>query len=108
MLFYSTLYIGDIYKRSLPAATTDEQQTLIDAEAMRLGSRALFYSALLALTMNLVLPAFVAEAARHPSQNQSLSWWKQVCRVPRGMQVPLIMMWATSFLVFAVCMLATL
>ena len=30
---YSTLYIGDLYKRSLPPATTDKQQTLIDAEA---------------------------------------------------------------------------
>jgi hypothetical protein len=34
-----------------------------DAEATRLGSRALFYSALLALLINLVAPAFVATAA---------------------------------------------
>src|SRR6202030_3312514 len=46
VLFYSTLYVGDLYKHSMPPATTDEQQTLIDDEALRLGSRALFYSAL--------------------------------------------------------------
>jgi len=53
----------------MPAATTDEQQTLIDAEATRLGSLALFYSSLLALTASIILPAFVAEADGHPSPN---------------------------------------
>ena len=108
ILFYSTLYVGDLHKRSSPAATTDEQQTIIDAEATRLGSRALFYSALLALTINFILPAFVTEAAVHPSQDQSSSWWKRVCRVPRGMQIHLVTIWAISHLVFACCMFATL
>ena len=107
MLFYSTIYVGDLYKRSLPAATTDDQHT-IDEEATRLGSRALFYSALLSLITSLVLPVFVAEAAGHQSQNQRSSWWQQVFRVPRGMQVHLVTMWAISQLVFAGCMFATL
>ena len=110
VLFYSTLYVGDLYKRSLSAATTDQQQNLIDAEATRLGSRALFYSALVALTCNFILPAFVA--AGHPSQThvigESLSWWRRVCHVPRGMQIHLVTMWAVSHLVFAGCMFATL
>ena len=89
-------------------ATTDEQQTLIDEEATRLGSRALFYSSILSLIASFVLPAFVAEAAGHPSQNQSLSWWQQVFRVPRRIQVHLVTMWAASQLVFAGCMFATL
>ena len=108
VLFYSTIYIGDLYKRSIPPAKTDEEQTIIDERAMRLGSRALFYSALLSLIVSLVLPAFVAEAAGHPPQNQSSSWWQRLCRVPRGMQVRLVTMWATSQLVFAGCMFATL
>ena len=108
MLFYSTIYVGDLYKRSLPAATTDQQQTIIDDEATRLGSRALFYAALLTLIASLILPVFVAEAAGHPSQNQRSSWWNRVCRLPRGMQVHLVTMWATSQLVFAGCMFATL
>jgi hypothetical protein len=110
VLFYSTLYVGDLYKRSLSTATTDEQQNLIDAEATRLGSRALFYSALVALTCNFILPAFVA--AGHPPQThvigERLSWWRRVCHVPRGMQIHLVTMWAVSHLVFAGCMFATL
>jgi solute carrier family 45, member 1/2/4 len=112
IIFYSTLYVGDLYKRSLPAATTDEEQFLIDAEATRSASRALFYSALLTLSSNLILPTFVLEAAEHPSQNhiirESLPWWKRICHMPRGMQVHLVTMWPISHLVFAVCMFATL
>ncbi|KAF8800152.1 MFS general substrate transporter [Phlegmacium glaucopus] len=107
VLFYTSIYVGDLYKRSLPAATTSEEQNVNDTEATRLGSRALFYSALLSLTVNLVLPAFVAEAAVDSSQNQSSSWWKQVCSVPRGMQIHLVTIWAISHLVFAGCMFAT-
>ena len=108
VLFYSTLYVGDLYKRSMPPAATDEQQILIDDEATRLGSRALFYSALLSLVVSVVLPYFVAEAAGHPPQNQTSSWWQRVCRVPRRLQVHLVTMWAASHLVFASCMFATL
>jgi solute carrier family 45 protein 1/2/4 len=108
MLFYSTIYVGDLYKRSLSPATTDQEQTVINDEATRLGSRALFYAALVSLVSSLVLPVFVAEGARDPSQNQRSSWWNRVCRVPRGMQVHLVTMWATSQLVFAGCMFATL
>jgi hypothetical protein len=90
VLFYSTLYVSD--KRSIPAATTDEEQTVIDDEATRLGSRALFYSSLLSLIVSVVLPAFVAETAGHPPQNQSSSWWQRACRVPRGMQAHLVTM----------------
>jgi solute carrier family 45 protein 1/2/4 len=108
LFFYSTIYIGDLYKRSLPAATTDEQRALIDAAATRLGSRALFFASLLSLTVSLVLPAFVTEAGGHPSQNQSPKWWRRICRVPRAMQVDLITMWAAGQLVFAGCMFATL
>ena len=108
LFFYSTIYVGDLYKRSLPAATTDEQQARIDAEATRLGSRALFYASLLALTVSLILPAFVKEATGHPSQNPSSSRWQRVCRVPKGMQARLVTMWAASQLIFAGCMFATL
>lgn len=108
MLFYTSIYVGGLYKRSLPAATTDQQQTIIDEEATRLGSRALFYASVLSLIASLVLPVFVAEAAEHPSQNQHSSSWSRVCRLPRGMQVHLVTLWAASQLVFAGCMFATL
>ena len=108
MLFYTTIYVGNLYKRSLPPATTDQQQIIIDEEATRLGSRALFYAAVLSLITSLVLPVFVVEAAEQPSQNQDSSWWNRVCRLPSGMQVHLITMWAMSQLAFAGCMFATL
>ena len=111
MLFYSTIYVGDLYKRSLPAAaTTGQQQATIDEEATRLGSRALFYAALLSLISSLILPIFVTKSTGHPSQKKRSSWWNRVssCHLPRGMQVQLITMWATSQLVFAGCMFATL
>jgi solute carrier family 45 protein 1/2/4 len=92
----------------MPAAATDEQQIIIDDEATRLGSRALFYSSLLSLIVSVVLPSFVSEAAGNPPQNQSLSWWQRACRVPRGLQVNLVTMWAASHLLFAGCMFATL
>ena len=92
----------------MPAATTEEQQALIDTEATRLGTRALFYSAILSLTVNFILPAFVAEAAGRPPQKHDLSWWKRVYRIPRGMQLHLVTIWAVSHLVFAGCMFATL
>ena len=56
------IYVGDLNKRPLP---TDQQQTIIDEEATRLGSRALFYSPLLSLIASLVLTVFVAEAEEH-------------------------------------------
>ena len=92
----------------MPAAATDEQQTLIDGEATRLGSRALLYSSLLSIIVSVTLPFFVAEAAGNPPQDQNLSWWQRACRVPRGLQVRLVTVWAVSHLVFAGCMFATL
>ena len=89
LLFYTTVYIGDLYKRSTPLSasppipqpppSSDEYINAInaarDAEATRLGSRALFYSALLALFVNVVMPMFVATTAskRSPSISPSHS-----------------------------------
>jgi len=111
--FYSTIYVGDIYKRTSPPANSSDEQNALDAEATRLGSRALFFSALLSLFLNLVLPLFVSESAgtrngRPPIPNTAQSWFKRACRVPRSMQVHLATLWAVSHIVFAACMFATL
>ncbi|KAF5353770.1 hypothetical protein D9757_013859 [Collybiopsis confluens] len=71
VLFYSTLYIGDLYKRSFFAAAvllpppdfSEDTLTMLDSEATRLGSRALFYSSVLAFSMNVFLPFFVSESS---------------------------------------------
>jgi len=111
--FYSTIYVGDLYKRTSPPANTPDEQNALDAEATRLGSRALFFSALLSLFLNLALPLFVSESAgtqngRPAIPNTAQSWFKRACRVPRSMQVHLATLWAVSHIVFAACMFATL
>ncbi len=111
VLFYSTIYIGDLYKQSSPAATTDEEQTFIDTEAMRIGSRALFYSAILTFIISLVLPAFILKSARSSAvvgMKSDNSWGDRICRVPKWMQIRLVTIWAVSHFVFAACMFATL
>jgi solute carrier family 45 protein 1/2/4 len=106
VFFYSTIYIGDLYKQSSPAPTTDKEQTFIDTEAMRIGSRALFYSAVLTFIINLVLPVFIVKSARYSAVVGDNSWG--ICRVPRWMQIRLVTIWAVSHFVFAACMFATL
>ncbi|KAF9072613.1 major facilitator superfamily domain-containing protein [Rhodocollybia butyracea] len=71
IMFYSTLYIGDLYKRAFfatailmpPPEITEDSLAALDTAATRIGSRALFYSSILCLFMNIVLPFFVTEAS---------------------------------------------
>ena len=90
LLFYSTLYVGDLYKRTVPYPSSPEEEAALDAETSRLGSRALFYSSLVSLLVNFVLPAFVTEAAdnRRPSPSQQpQSRWESLFQIPRGLQI---------------------
>jgi len=82
----------------------------LNAEATRLGSRAMFYSAVLSLLANLILPFFVSEAAssrrlleRKLSATKS-RWAQMYDRV----KLHLATLWAVSHVLFAVCMAATL
>jgi len=103
VLFYTSLYIGELYKRSLSDTSADDAD--VDAEATRLGSRALFYSALVSLIANTVAPAFVRhrvfEARESVIRRGVGRWW---AKVPR---VHLATLWAVSHAVFASCMCAT-
>ncbi|KAG6886815.1 hypothetical protein C0995_004311, partial [Termitomyces sp. Mi166 len=68
ILFYTTIYIGDLYRRSTPLSpsiTVTER----DNQATLLGTRALFYSSFIALVLNVVLPAFVATPATRGKTN---------------------------------------
>lgn len=108
MLFYSTLYVGDLHRQNSPVPDTDEARVLLDAEATRLGSRALFYSSLLALLANVTLPAFVPEAKSDSRERDyEQSFWQRI-RIPEALQVHLATLWAASHLIFAGCMFATL
>lgn len=110
MLFYTTAFIGELHKRTSPVPTDDAGFEALDAEATRLGSRALFYSSILSLTANIVLPFFVREARSSRVLEERLraraaGWWR---RAHEAMKVHLAALWAASHLVFAVCMVATL
>ncbi|OCH90826.1 MFS general substrate transporter [Obba rivulosa] len=110
VLFYTTAFIGELHKRSSPVPSTDAEQEFLDAEATRLGSRALFYSSILSLTANIILPFFVREAKSSRVLEERLAagrgqlWWQ---RLYEKLKVDLATLWAVSHLVFAVCMTAT-
>jgi solute carrier family 45 protein 1/2/4 len=74
ILFYTTIYVGDLYKNTVLAASTsplsDQSRAALDAEATRFGSRALFYSSLVSLLCITVLPYFVSEAADEESSSR--------------------------------------
>lgn len=141
------MYIGDLHKRAVYislAATSPDSLSIssldlpnhssmsyfpraddvdtaaLDAESTRLGSRALFYSSILSLAVNLILPFFVAETSKRRTQNgldtyepsptpfkntPSSSWTPQI---PAMLQIHLSSLWAMSHAVLAGCMLATL
>ncbi|KAF9443657.1 MFS general substrate transporter [Macrolepiota fuliginosa MF-IS2] len=117
VLSYTTLYIGDLYKRSSPVPLTAEAQITLDAEATRLGTRALFWSSVVWLISNVVLPAFVTESASSEGSERELfecssrgTWWsrlKRLVKVPQWMKMDMATLWTLSHLVFAGCMFAT-
>ncbi|KAE9392071.1 hypothetical protein BT96DRAFT_288398 [Gymnopus androsaceus JB14] len=71
IILYSTLYIGDLHKRAFfatailvpPPDISEESLAALNTEATRIGSRAMFYSSILALSMNIILPFFVTESS---------------------------------------------
>ena len=70
LMFYTSVYIGDLYKHANPLAYSDlDLETLRrnaltrDAEATRLSSRELFYSSVITLVHSCLLPGFVATPA---------------------------------------------
>lgn len=108
VLFYTTEFIGELHKRA--HASTPQDDPDLNAEATRLGSRALFYSAILSLGCNMFLPFFVAEAAKsRAALERKLSGHTSRLRMMyERIKIHLATLWAVSHIVFAVCMAATL
>jgi solute carrier family 45 protein 1/2/4 len=121
ILFYTTMYISDIHARSAHVSGTPAE---ILAEGTRLGSRALFFSAILAILTNLVLPFFTCTPAagrldasarssnrttnhiRSDSTDSLVSQPRSI--IPESFKIPLSTLWAWSHLLFGACMLGTL
>jgi hypothetical protein len=77
----------------MPSGSAPGAQAALDAQATRLGSRALFCSSLVSLFANFAFPPFVTEARQCitslKGRGAEESWWERMCRVPRSLQVHL-------------------
>ncbi|KAJ6597805.1 major facilitator superfamily domain-containing protein [Mycena vulgaris] len=119
ILFYTTMYISDLYARSGRVSGTPAE---ISAEGTRLGSRALFFSAILALITNLVFPSFISTsetgrigASGEPSSSRapkhtradSITSGQVGSFIPEVFKIRLTTLWAWSHLLFGACMLGT-
>jgi len=103
ILFYTTLYVSDLYKRSLPPSAFEGNIEDIEAEGTRLGSRAQLLSALLALVTNFLAPLVIRNPASSSSpmhMGPPKRWWER--------KMHLATLWAVSHLVIAFCMFGTL
>jgi solute carrier family 45 protein 1/2/4 len=103
ILFYTTLYISDLYKRSLPPSAFEGSIEDIEAKGTRLGSRAQLLESLFALATNFLAPLIVRDAASSSNPTHiglPKPWWRR--------KMHLATLWAMSHLVFAFCMFGTL
>lgn len=105
VLFYTSVYIGDLYKSELPLALDHAEAESQEDQAGIIGSRALFHFGVVALIANFVLPIFVkAEGdVRSSSTTDGKASLLDKLKI-----VHLSELWAFSHLLFAACMGATL
>lgn len=107
LIFYTPIYLGNIYERTTPLSATLSTGAAHDAETARLVTRALFYSALVSLFFNILLPPFIAPPPPRPNQTRTAQDSVRAhMRVPASLTLPSL--WAAGHLSLAGCMLATL
>ncbi|KAL5520645.1 hypothetical protein ACEPAF_2646 [Sanghuangporus sanghuang] len=104
VLFYTSVYVGDIYKKGLPEAASAAESALQEKHANIIGSRALFHHGLVALAANFFLPLFVKPEG---DSRGSESATGKPSLLDRIKIVRLSELWAFSHLLFALCMWAT-
>ncbi|KAK1221622.1 hypothetical protein PQX77_015566 [Marasmius sp. AFHP31] len=115
LLFFTSIYMSDLNKRAfytqLEASGVDlsnadvlTQISSLDEDSSRLGSRALFYSSLITLFFNWIIPYFVASSEPGAVEGCPSSGF---LRIPDRIKMHLSTLWALSHLVFALCMLGT-
>ncbi|KLO12527.1 MFS general substrate transporter [Schizopora paradoxa] len=106
-LFYSTVYIGDLYKLSVLVPANGPAEYELDKEATIIGTRASFYFSIVALTANFVAPLFTKKEKGSAQEAGSGS----SARFPFLEKLRLFHiceLWAFGHLIFASCMTATL
>ncbi|KAJ8074283.1 hypothetical protein PM082_012593 [Marasmius tenuissimus] len=115
LLFFTSVYMSDLNKRAfyiqlkasgvnLTDAGVLTQISSLDEDSSRLGSRALFYSSLITLFFNWIIPYFVAPSGSDAVEGSASTGF---LRIPDRIKMHLSTLWALSHLVFALCMLGT-
>lgn len=97
--------------RNSPIPETDDGQIALEAEATRLGSRALLCNALASLVVSIVGPFFVSgvRSSRPYEIKGNSDWSSRVSRLWHERRtIDLATLWAISHGVFSTCMLSTL
>lgn len=108
MLFYTTLWVTDIYTRAHLSFSLSESPDEILEAGTRAGNRALLYSSLVAMVAFVVLPLIVSRPeprdsginrSSSPGTKAKRKWWK--------IEMHVATLWAVSNAVFAASMAAT-
>ncbi|RXK42376.1 hypothetical protein M231_00366 [Tremella mesenterica] len=60
ILFFTTVWVSEIYKRSMPQGDLSDE--VFEGRAVRSGARALFFQAIINILISVCLPPFVAES----------------------------------------------
>jgi solute carrier family 45 protein 1/2/4 len=108
VLFFSTVWVGEIYTLALvqagvDTASTTAESTTTTEEATLVGFTALLYSSLLGLATIIALPLLVAFfQRRHKRHAHRLPGTRR-----RGFHIGLAEIWAFSLFLFGACMFAT-
>ena len=135
-MFFTTVWVGEIYKGSQLATDPPVDQTTLANEATRAGSRALFGQALVSFVTSIILPILVEHSGvqstshraatdeRDPPPN-SATWKRgredgkfgqvlEKIKEMRGLMealpirgLTLVNIWAASQCLFAICMMMT-
>lgn len=64
VLFFTTVWVSDIYKSSQP--DLDPSDPAVEADAVRAGARSLFFQSLINIACSIALPFFVSESGIQP------------------------------------------
>jgi hypothetical protein len=94
--FFSTVWLGEIYIKSHSNTLTDP--AIINQEASRVGSRALFYAALLSFVSSVVSPILVGGV----DNAEKLHGWRKWARLD------IVQLWAIANVFFGVCLFTML
>jgi len=109
ILFFSTVWIGEIYKRQEIAAGRSVNDVTLEADATRAGNGAMFWSSVLSLITSIVLPLLVTTSkARQNAKPHENATRSLLIRLLAKCKFHLAFLWALSHLIFAISMMLTL